>query len=75
MHATHPAASRIFDENSALRTIFEGTAAVTGGRFFDALVVNLAKVLNTHSAWVTEYLEDARQLHALAYWSDGRLAG
>ncbi len=74
MHATHPAASRIFDENSALRTIFEGTAAVTGGRFFDALVVNLAKVLNTHSAWVTEYLEDARQLHALAYWSDGRLS-
>ncbi len=74
MHATHPAALRIFDENSALRTIFEGTAAVTGGRFFDALVINLAKVLNTHSAWVTEYLEDARQLHALAYWSEGRLS-
>ena len=74
MHATHPAAPRLLDENSALRTIFEGTAAVTGGRFFDALVVNLAKVLNTHSAWVTEYLEDARQLHALAYWSEGRLS-
>jgi PAS domain S-box-containing protein len=74
MHATHPAAPSVFDENSALRTIFEGTAAVTGGRFFDALVVNLAKVLNTHSAWVTEYLEDARQLRALAYWSGGRLS-
>jgi len=74
MHATHPAALHIFDENSALRTIFEGTAAVTGGRFFDALVVNLAKVLDTHSAWVTEYLEDARQLRALAYWSEGRLS-
>lgn len=74
MHATHPAAPRISDENSALRTIFEGTAAVTGGRFFDALVANLAKVLNTHSAWVTEYLEEARQLRALAYWSEGRLS-
>jgi len=73
MHATHPAPPSLSDENSALRTIFEGTAAVTGGRFFDALVINLAKVLNTHSAWVTEYLEDSRQLRALAYWSEGRL--
>jgi sigma-B regulation protein RsbU (phosphoserine phosphatase) len=46
---------------------------VTGGRFFDALVANLAKVLNTHSAWVTEYLEDTRQLRALAFWADGTL--
>ncbi len=74
MHATHPAPTRISDENSALRTIFEGTAAATGGRFFDALVINLSKVLNTHSAWVTEYLEDTRRLRALAYWSDGRLS-
>jgi len=74
MQAIHPAAPSLFDENSALRTIFEGTAAVTGGRFFDALVVNLAKVLNTHSAWVTEYLEGSRQLRALAYWSEGRLS-
>jgi len=74
MPATHPAESRLFEENSALRTIFEGTAAVTGGRFFDALVVNLAKVLNTHSAWVSEYMEDTRQLRALAYWADGQLS-
>lgn len=67
-------ASRIYDENSALRTIVEGTAPATGGRFFDALVVNLAKVLDTHSAWVTEYMEDSRQLRALAYWADGRLS-
>jgi PAS domain S-box-containing protein len=73
MQATHPIPSRIADENTALRTILEGTATATGVRFFDALVVNLAKVLNSHSAWVTEYLEDTRQLRALAYWADGIL--
>jgi PAS domain S-box-containing protein len=73
MNATHPVPSRIVDENSALRTILEGTATATGGSFFDALVANLAKVLNTHSAWVTEYLDDTRQLRALAYYADGTL--
>jgi PAS domain S-box-containing protein len=63
----------VTDENAALRSITEGTATHTGERFFEALVVNLAKVLNTHSAWVTEYLEETRQLHALAFWSEGRL--
>ena len=66
-------AARIADENTALRIILEGTATVTGERFFEALVVNLSKVLNTHSAWVTEYLDETRQLRALAYWADGRL--
>lgn len=64
----------VFDEISALRTIFEGTATATGAHFFDALVINLAKVLNTHSAWVTEYLDATRQLRALAYWGGGRLS-
>ena len=73
MRASHPIPSRIADENTALRTILEGTATTTGGRFFDALVASLARVLNTHSAWVTEYLEDTRQLRALAYWADGKL--
>jgi PAS domain S-box-containing protein len=73
MQAVQPIQARIADENTALRIILEGTATVTGGRFFDALVANLAKVLNTHSAWVTEYHEDTRQLHALAFWADGKL--
>jgi PAS domain S-box-containing protein len=64
---------RIADENTALRVILEGTAPATGERFFDELVISLSKALNTHSAWVTEYLEETRQLRALAYWSDGRL--
>jgi PAS domain S-box-containing protein len=66
-------AVRIEDENAALRAILEGTATVTGERFFDALVANLAKSLNTHSAWATEYLEASQQLRVLAFWADGRL--
>jgi len=73
MKAAHSIPLRITDENTALRIILEGTATVTGEGFFDALVVNLAKVLNTHSAWVTEYLADTHQLRALAYWADGKL--
>jgi PAS domain S-box-containing protein len=60
------------DEDTALRTILEGTAKETGERFFAALVQNLARALNTHGAWVTEYLEDRRRLRALAFWMDGQ---
>lgn len=73
MEIAHSMPLRITDENTALRIILEGTATVTGEGFFDALVVNLAKVLNTHSAWVTEYRAETRQLRALAYWADGNL--
>lgn len=64
---------RFPDENTALRIILEGTATETGERFFEALVVNLAKALNTHSAWVTELIEEPRRLRALAFWAEGRL--
>jgi len=56
------------DVNAALRSILEGTATETGERFFQALVRNLAKVLNTEGAWVTEYIEESRKLRALAFW-------
>jgi PAS domain S-box-containing protein len=59
------------DEQSALRTILEGTASETGQRFFIALVENLAKVLKTDGAWVTEYFPESRRLRALAFWMDG----
>jgi PAS domain S-box-containing protein len=65
--------SRVADENTALRIILEGTATATGERFFEELVVSLARALNTHSAWVTEYLEERRQLLALAFWVEGRM--
>jgi PAS domain S-box-containing protein len=55
------------DEQTALRTIVEGTARETGERFFQALVENLARALDTHGAWVTEYLPDPPRLRALAF--------
>ena len=64
---------RFPDENAALRIILEGTATETGERFFEALVVNIAKALNTHSAWVTEFVEETRRLRALAFWADGQM--
>lgn len=63
--------SSSLDEDVALRIILEGTATETGGRFFEALVVNLSRALNTSCAWVTEYLEEARCLRALAFWAYG----
>jgi hypothetical protein len=59
------------DVDASLRTILEGTATETGERFFAALVENLARALNTHGAWVTEYIEEQRRLKALAFWMGG----
>lgn len=55
------------DEAVALRRLVDGTATATGTRFFSALVENLAQVLHTHGAWVTEYLPESRRLRALAF--------
>ena len=55
------------DEQAALRMILEGTASETGERFFMALVENLARALDTHGAWVTEYRPQTRTLRALAF--------
>jgi PAS domain S-box-containing protein len=57
----------------ALRAILEGTATETGQRFFASLVKNLAQVLGTHGAWITEYFPEERRLRALAFWLDGHL--
>jgi PAS domain S-box-containing protein len=59
------------DESAALRSIVEGTATHTGSDFFATLVENLARVMNTHGAWVTEYLPESRRLRALAFWLGG----
>ncbi len=58
------------DEETALRTILEGTATETGERFFKALVEKLSKALCTHAAWVTEYFPESRRLKALAFYLD-----
>ncbi len=58
-------------DEAALRLVIEGTASETGTDFFRALVKNLAAVMGTAGAWVTEYLPDARRLRAPAFWLNG----
>ena len=59
--------------DTILKKIVEGTATETGERFFSALVKNLALALDVPAAWVTEYVDEYRQLRALAFWLDGKL--
>jgi len=61
------------NESEALRLVVEGTAAETGTEFFRALVRNLAAVMDTAGAWVTEYHPEARRLRAQAFWLNGAL--
>jgi PAS domain S-box-containing protein len=63
---------RAVSEEAALRLVVEGTASETGSKFFRALVKNLAAVMGTAGAWVTEYLPQARRLRAYAFWLDGQ---
>jgi PAS domain S-box-containing protein len=59
-------------ENENIRLILEGTASETGIKFFGALVSNLAKVLDTSGAWITEYMPKSRRLRAKSFWLDGK---
>jgi PAS domain S-box-containing protein len=59
------------NDDNALRLIVEGTVSETGTEFFRALVRNLAAVMNTAGAWVTEYLPERRRLRAHAFWLNG----
>ncbi len=63
---------RALSEEAALRLVVEGTASETGKDFFRALVRNLAAVMDTAGAWVTEYLPHERRLRAYAFWLDNR---
>lgn len=58
-------------EETALRLVVEGIAAETGKEFFRALVKNVATVMDTAGAWVTEYLPHAHRLRAYAFWLNG----
>ena len=55
-----------------MRAVVEGTATDTGDEFFAALVSNLARAVDVHGAWVTEYLEDEQRLRARAFWLGDR---
>jgi PAS domain S-box-containing protein len=58
-------------EEEALRAVVDGTASETGAEFYDALVGNLARVLGTQGAWLTEYDERREKLRALSFWMGG----
>jgi PAS domain S-box-containing protein len=53
-----------------LKLLLAETAAETGEQFFRELVKNLVKVLGVKGAWVTEFLEKANRLNALAFYLD-----
>jgi len=63
---------RRIDEEATLRAIVEGTASETGTAFYRALTRNLARALDTHGAWVTEYDPGTETLRALAFWFGDR---
>jgi len=60
------------EEDSVIRAIFEGTSSATGADFFAALVKNLSTILETSGAWITEYNEETRFLHAKSFWYNDR---
>jgi PAS domain S-box-containing protein len=60
------------EQDRAIRLILEGTAADVGARFFESLVEKLSQVLNTHGAWVTEFIEAENRLNALAFVMQGQ---
>lgn len=60
------------DDSEALRLVIAGTASETGVEFFRALVKNLATVMGTIGAWVTEYLPSEKRLRAYAFWLSDR---
>lgn len=63
------------DSAEALRLVVEGTASETGTAFFRALVKNLAAVMGTYGAWVTEYKPETKHLRAIAFWARGEFIG
>jgi PAS domain S-box-containing protein len=62
---------RRIDEDAAMRSIIEGTASETGTPFFRELVMNLARALDTHGAWITEYDRPTTTMRSLALWFGG----
>src|SRR5215475_2147282 len=59
-------------EEEALRLVVEGTVSETGTDFFRALVRNLATVMGTTGAWVTEFLPNSYRLRSRAFWLNGK---
>jgi PAS domain S-box-containing protein len=60
------------EDEALLRLVVEGTVSEIGTEFFRALVKNLASVLGTSGAWVTEYFPEQRRMRALGMWLNGQ---
>jgi signal transduction histidine kinase/PAS domain-containing protein len=59
----------------ALRAITEGTASTTGGDFFRSLVRHLAEVLQVHTAFVTEVIDESlARVRTLAFLENGKFS-
>ena len=56
-----------------LISLFEATAKETGKKFFEALILNLAKALNTYGAWANVYNEDQSKAKSLAFLIAGEI--
>ena len=58
---------------ATLRALELGTAGVTGGSFFRALVKTCSEVLGVECAFVTQCVGDARErVEVIAFWNRGR---
>lgn len=55
--------------DSILRLVDEGTAATSGGEFFQAMARNLAKALGVQYAFVGEVLPGKNRVRTLAFWN------
>jgi GAF domain-containing protein len=71
--------ARLYNETKSaeetLRSIMEGTAAVTGGDFFASMARHLARALQVRYAFVTECRERVKTTaRTLAFWMGDRLA-
>ncbi len=53
------------DDDAIFRMLVEGTATATGRQFFHSLVDNLCRALDTHGAWVAEYVPERDELRAI----------
>jgi transcriptional regulator with GAF, ATPase, and Fis domain len=56
-------------EHELLRRLAEGTAAASGGEFFQSLVEHLAGALGVRFAFVAEFAESSTKVRTLAFWS------
>ncbi|MGI9535418.1 MAG: sigma-54-dependent Fis family transcriptional regulator [Thermodesulfobacteriota bacterium] len=56
--------------DTELIAILEGTARETGKKFFESLVLNMAKALNTYGAWANVYNDNQSKAKSLAFYID-----